>query len=140
MNTMIAPPIPVAVSQPPPLANSSFPGPPTLTNTPPIQTTTNGSTPSKLPSNPYSARGALNKKVYETQVTSVPVQSVNLPPPIQELKSPPPQTSNIYVPPPTTTLAESSMPEQNIAATTFMSPPPPPLPSSFIAPEQSFNM
>jgi hypothetical protein len=121
-NTIIAPPIPVAVSQPPPLSNSSFPGPPTLTSIPPsTQPATSGSTSNKQPSNPYSARGALNKKVYETQVTSVPVQSVNLPPPIQELKSPP-QTGNIYVPPPTT---ESPIPEEQQITTTFMPPPPP---------------
>ena len=123
-NTIIAPPIPVAVSQPPPpLSNSSFPGPPTQTSTPPPSTQTTTTIPNKQPSNPYSARGVLNKKVYETQVTSVPVQSVNLPPPIQELKSPP-QSGNIYVPPSLPT-PETSIPEQQQITTTFMPTAPP---------------
>ena len=120
-NTIIAPPIPVALSQPPPLSNSSFPGPPTLASAlPPSQVqspTLNGSA-AKQPANPYSARGALNKKVYETQITSVPVQAVNLPPPLQELRTPP--TNNIYVPPqPSATPTQEQQPQVQQITTNF---------------------
>ena len=131
--TTIAPPIPVALSQPPPLSNPVFSAlsqppsasitqvshPPTQTppvqQQPPIQIGTN-----KPLSNPYSARGALNKKVYETQVTSVPVQAVNLPPPIQEIKAP---AGNIYVP--SQSFTPTPEQQQQQFPSTFIPPTPP---------------
>ena len=130
-NTIFAPipTKPAQISNPPTLSNL----PPPLSMPPPPP-----STGLSTGSNPYAAKGALNKKVYDTGIVSVaPVQAMNpafiKPDPIAE------QSNNLFMPPPVSTSSSSSSLSSTLLASppSFPSAPPNSLNSSIASPSSS---
>jgi hypothetical protein len=122
---------PAQISNPPALSNL----PPPLSMPPPPAPPSTGLSAG---SNPYAAKGALNKKVYDTGIVSVaPVQALNpafiKPEPIAE------QSNNLFMPPPLSASSSSSSLSSALLASppSFPSAPPNSLNSSIASPPLS---